>query len=581
MLRRLSTIMAADVVGYSAKMGQSEAETLHQLSDLAELIERHVSRGGGRIFARAADGFLAEFQSPVSSVQAAYQIQRDLKTSTGNQANGLELRIGIHLADVVIDGDNLLGDGVNIAARIEGIAEPGSVFVSQAVFEQVKRTAQLSFEDLGERWLKNISEPVRVLRVAGELGNHSYVSGNPDSVTPKDVQEIDPYSIAVLPFANFSDDPEQEYFSDGFTEDLITDLARFREILVVSRNASFAYKGRNIDIRKVGRELGVAYCLEGSVRKMGPRIRITGQLIDTRSGDHIWAEKYDCTIDDLFDVQDDLTAAIVAKVAARLERQVHAAAKKKKPADMLAYDCLLRGLEYHRLGGVTQESAERALEWFDKAVAKDPQFAKAYAWKSCATATLAREWTRENVLDEALDLARHAVELDDQEPECHRILGSINLYLRDYAKAEYHFRRALELNPNHAFVVGRIGELYNFLGDGRKALDYQKRAVELDPLLPSYCRELEAAAHYVLGDYQETAKVVNQLPRASRRAAAYRAAALAHVGDAPELEAAVRELKAVDPNFTIEAFLSAESYKDPEIPARLREDLNRAGLPAT
>ena len=219
------------------------------------------------------------------------------------------------------------------------------------------------------------------------------------------------------------------------------------------------------------------------------------------------------------------------------------------------------------------------MEWFRKAVEKDPEFARAYAWKSCATATLAREWTRENVLDQALEDARRAVELDDQEPECHRILGSINLYFRDYEKAEYHFLRAIALNPNHPFVIGRMGELYNFLGDGDKAIEYQERAVQLDPLLPSYCRELEAAAHYVRQEYQKTVKVVDQLTRPSRRAAAYRVAALAHSDDRSARERAVKDLKTIDPEFTISSFLSLETYKDDSLTNRLKEDLMSVELP--
>jgi TolB-like protein len=560
-------------------MGVSEARTLAQLSFIKGLIEDRIAKAGGRIFSSAGDGFMLEFSSPVSAVQTAFQIQRQLQTSDENETSGLELRIGVHLADVVVEEDNLLGDGVNIAARIEGLAEPGSVLISQPVFDQVKRTARLSFEDIGEQSLKNISDPLRLFRVAGEMGNHSYMSGNPDDVKSSRPKNMKAQSIVVLPFVNLSGEADQEYFSDGFTEDLITELSRFREILVVSRNTSFAFKERSLDVGEIGRELGVTYSLEGTIRKMGQRVRVTVQLIRTQSGDHIWADKYDCTLDELFDVQDEIVSAIVSKVAAKIERVTRSAAKGKKPADMEAYDCLLRGLEYHRLGGVTRDSAEKAVEWFRKAVEKDPEFAKAYAWKSCATATLAREWTRENVLDQALEDARRAVELDDQEPECHRILGSINLYFRDYEKAEYHFLRAIALNPNHPFVIGRMGELYNFLGDGDKAIEYQERAVQLDPLLPSYCRELEAAAHYVRQEYQKTVKVVDQLTRPSRRAAAYRVAALAHSDDRSARERAVKDLKTIDPEFTISSFLSLETYKDDSLTNRLKEDLMSVELP--
>jgi len=578
MQRRLTTVMAADVVGYSERVGASETATLKQLASLSELIDEHVERGGGRVFARAGDGFLSEFPSPVSAVQTGFEIQRRLRNNVALHGDGLEIRIGIHLADVVVEQGNLLGDGVNIASRIESVAEPGQVLVSRSVFDQVKRVCQLSFEDVGEHRLKNISEPQALFRVIGEMGNHSFMSGNPDVLTPKPLDSIPSNSIAVLPFANMSADPEQEYFADGFSEDLITDLARFNELFVVSRNTSFAFKDRSLDIRKVGKELGVAYCLEGSVRKMGARVRITAQLIDTRRGDHVWADKYDANITDLFDLQDDLAAAIVSKVASRMETKTRDAAKQKRQVDLQAYDFLLRGLELHRLGGVTQKSAEEALFWFDKAIKADPDYARAYAWKSCATATLAREWTHKNTLDEALSLAQRAIELDPEDSESHRILGSVNLYLRDFDKAEFHFCRAVELNPNSAFILGRTGELYNFLGDPEKALSFQRRAMKLDPLLPSYCRELEAAAHYVQGNFEKTTQLVSGLPRVSRRAAAYWAAAATHLDDKSSLKRARAELLAIDPHFSVASFVSSESYKDQRYQKQLEADLKRAQL---
>jgi len=578
MQRRLTTIMAADVVDYSKKVGASEAATLKQLASLSKLMDERVERGGGRIFARAGDGFLSEFPSPVSAVQTGFEIQRRLHSAAAGDGNGLELRVGIHLADVVVEQGNL-GDGVNIATRIESVAAPGQVLVSQSVFDQVKRVAQLSFEDAGEHRLKNISEPQRLFRVIGEMGNHSFISGNPDILTPKLLESIPPNSIAVLPFFNMSADPEQEYFTDGFSEDLITELARFSELFLVSRNASFAFKDRSLDIRKLGQELGVAYCLEGSVRKMGKRIRITAQLIETRRGDHVWADKFDSNLTDIFELQDELAAIIVSKVASRVETKTRDAAKKKRTNDLQAYDFLLRGLELHRLGGVTRQSAEEAFSWFDKATKADPNYARAYAWKSCALATLAREWTHENVLDEALALARRAVELDPDDPESHRILGSINLYLRDYDKAEFHFCRAVEMNPNNAFIVGRTGELYNFLGDPEKALTFQKRAMQLDPLLPSYCRELEAAANYVRGDFERTSQLVASLPRVSRRAAAYWVAAATHLDDKSLLKRARCELLEIDPGFNIASFAPFENYKERRYQKQIEVDLERARIP--
>jgi adenylate cyclase len=578
MERRLVTIMAADVVGYSARMELSESETIRQLSALTQMIGEQVVRHNGRVFSRAGDGFLCELASPVMAVQCGFEIQSMLLASGGENGDNFQLRIGIHLADAVVDGQDLLGDGVNIAARVEGLAEPGSVLITQTVFDQVKRTAKLRFEDLGERSLKNISEPIRLYRVVGELENHSYITGiSPAFQGDADLRRINPHSLAVVPFANLGGDPEQEYFSDGFSEDLITELARFHQIFLISRNASFALKGHNVDRQQMGRQLGVAYCLEGSVRKLGSRIRITCQLTDTQTGDHVWAEKYDCKLEELYDVQDDIAASIVSMVAGRIEQQARVAAKRKKPADMLANDCLMRGLEHHRLGGVTRETSEKALHWFNLAIEKDPGFARAYAWRSCALSSLA-VWTGQDVWNDMLDSSRRGLELDDGDAECHRIAGAICLQTRDYDQAEYHFRRALDLNPNHAYVVGRMGELYNFLGDGEMALKYQLRAKQRDPFLPAYCRELEAVAYYVLGQYADTVAVVAQLSRATRIAAAYRVAAYTHLDDQGGLKHAVGELRIIDPDFTIERFLATEFYKDQRLLHQLRDDLETAGL---
>lgn len=545
-----------------------------------EIIDPTIEEFSGRIVKLTGDGFLAEFASANNAVHAAYAIQRSVEASVREQPEHrrMRFRMGINLGDIFWDDEDIYGDDVNIAARLEARASPGSIIVSRAVFDKVKRTAQLTFEDLGEQRLKNISEPVRSYRVVGELLNHSFISGDPNETADREQESVSPNSLAVLPFAVFGDDPDQVYFADGFTDDLITELARFKELFVTSRNTSFALKGQNVDSREVGKKLGVAYCLEGSVRKLGDRIRITSQLINNQTGDHVWAEKYDCGLSELFDVQDDLAKRIVAMVAGRLERQTLAMTKNKRPADMHAYDCLLRGLEHHRLGGVTREHAEEALHWFNLSIEKDPGYGRAYAWRACATANLS-EWTGEDALEKSAADGRRALELDDNDAESHRIMGSVSLYTGDYEKALYHFDQALNLNPSNAYIVGRMGEVHNFLGDGRKALEYQELARRLDPLLPSYCRELEAVAHYLVENYQETANVVSQFTHKSQRAQAYLAAALSHLDDEQLMLRAARDLQVINPNFTISNFVKAELYRDEAIRLRLRADLERAGLP--
>ncbi len=577
MERRLATIVAADVVGYSARMFDDEADTIRRLEALRSLAEDCIARRSGRVFSRAGDGLLAEFQSPVSAVRASYELQRALSAREARATVGLQLRIGIHLADVVVDGADLLGDGVNVACRIEGLANAGAVFLSKVVFDQVKRSAQLTFDPKGSHQLKNISEPVEIYAVIGELGAHSCASamGAGEALAPAVAQGVRPNSVVVVPFKNMSGDPEQEYFADGFTDDLITELSRFSDLFVISRNASFCLKGVNENGRQIGRNLGARFCLEGGIRKLGERIRITSHLLDTESGEQIWSERNDCIYAELFDVQDDLVAKIVAAVFGRIERQVDASAQRKRPAALEAYDCCLRGLELHRVGGVTRENAQQALQWFDRALEKDPKYGRAHAWRACAMATLA-EWDGNDVWDELCKSGRLAVELDETDAEAHRIVGSLSLYQRDFARAEHHFTRALELNPNHAFIVGRMGELYNFLGDGRRALEFQTRAKTLDPFLPEYCRELEAVAHYVLGQYRACCQVVDEFSRLTRRAAAYRAAAAQHLDDAALLRRSVQDLFTLDPNFAPNSFVATEFYRDPKFRDLLKADLKAA-----
>jgi adenylate cyclase len=583
--RRLAALMAADVVGYSARMAAAEAATLESLADLRGILERRVEEGGGRLFAVAGDGFLVEFASPVAAVRAAFEIQRDLAARRRRDPATLELRIGLHLADVVVRGDDLMGDGVNVATRIEGVAAPSSVTVSQQIFDQVKRTACLTFENLGEHRLKNIPDALRLYRVVGEQGAHSYISGAPDAparATDMSLAPLDKPSIVVLPFVNMGGDPEQDYFADGLSEDLITDLARFKGLFVLSRNASFAYRGRDVDPRRVGREVGVRYCLEGSVRKLGDRVRISAQLVDTGSGEHVWADRFDAALQDLFDLQDEITARIVATIVGRVEARDAAVARRKRPGDLDAYDCLLRGLEYHRLGGVTREDAEQAVAWFERAVEKDPQFGRAHAWCACAIASRS-EWYGINWWEDEADcigIAERALELDENEAEVHRIMGSINLEFRNYAKAEQHFLRAIEINPNHAFIVARTAELYNMLSQPAKAMAMLDRAKRLDPFLPDYYREGAAVSHYLLGRYAEVLEVNALFRRLTRRAAAYGAAAAVHLGSVAETQHAADELLRLDPQFGIAAFLKFEPYRDAQQAERLSADLSAAGLPA-
>ena len=560
-------------------MGEDEPGTVARVGAVSDLLGRLVAKAGGRVFSRAGDGFLAEFNSPVAAVQTANDLQNALATPQAQADIGVSLRIGVHTADVIAEGDDLLGDGVNIAARLESAAEPGRVYLSAPVFDYVKRTAGLRFDNLGGLSLKNISEPVKAYRVAGDLGVHSCQSANDlETTASPSGRERKPRSIVVLPLRNQSADPDQEYFADGITEDIITELSRFGEIFTISRNASLRLKGAELDTGEVGRRLGVRYVLEGGVRKLGSRVWINCYLSDSVSGDQVWSDKHDFNVEDIFDVQDELVSKIVASVAGRIERETLEGAQRKRPADLEAYDCLLRGLEYHRLGGITRENAELALSWFDRALELDPGFGRAYAWRACSLATVA-EWTGKDVWDELVQLGRKALELDDTDAEVHRIAGSLALYERNYDRSKYHFQRAIEMNPHHPFLVARMGEVWNFMGDGAEALKCLRRAQELDPFLPVYCRELEAVAHFVLEDYAECYRCVEGFNRASRRAAAYQLAAAVRLGDPDKIEKARARLLRRDAGFDPAVFVTSEFHSDRDVSRALREDLSK-GLAA-
>jgi tetratricopeptide (TPR) repeat protein len=348
-------------------------------------------------------------------------------------------------------------------------------------------------------------------------------------------------------------------------------------VTLISRNTSFGLKGvEEADAATLGKSLAAQFCLQGGVRRIGNRIRINAHLTDTSSSEQVWAERADCDLETLFDLQDDFVAKIVSCVAGQIERRAEERARRKRPADLEAYDCLIRGLSYHRLGGVTRENAENALKWFDEALKRDPTFGRAHAWRACALATLA-EWTGEDVWDELARIGKRALELDDTDAESHRIVGSLAFYSSDFDLAEYHFKRALELNPSHAFIVGRIGELYNFLGDGQTALAYQKRATMLDPFLPEYCRELEAVAYYVMDDFEACYRVVGEFSRPTRRGCAYRLAAATQLDDAPaKITSALQDLQMLDPAFVPEQFIQTEYYKDREIAQLLKRRLEQA-----
>jgi len=577
--RRLAAILAADVAGYSRLMSRDEEQATRRLAKLRQQLKDRIDEFDGKMFGEAGDGFVAEFASPVNAVRCAVEVQRDIGLENRELASDqrMLLRIGIHLADVILENETLLGDGVNIAARIEASGTPGEVHVSGQIFDQVAKTSGFGFKCLGAQHLKNIDGTTTVYAVAGEKGvGRLDTSTRRDDIAPP---LPDKPSIAVLPFTNMSGDAEQGYFSDGITEDIITELSRFKSIFVISRHASFAYRGQRIDPRQVGRELGVRYVLEGSIRRMGPRVRITAQLIEAETNNHLWAERYDAESEELFSVQDDLVSRIVATIAGQIKTSGIESAKRQIPGSLDAYDCLLKGIHYHEVGGVSKENAEQAVAWFDRAIELSPDFARAYAWRACA-----RTWHW--IVDDPDDCMRRseldcqrALGLDPNEAEAHRVVGAIRLFLEDYQGSEYHHLRAMELNPNDAYLVARSAVHYLTMCNFERALDLVRQAMRQDPFLPDWCREEEVVALYLLDKHKEAQQALKGLAQPSWRALAYGAANLACLNDKTELKSTVAQLLRSDPDFAINGFLKSEpKFVDNAITEKIERDLVSAGL---
>ncbi len=480
MERRLAAILAADVVGYSRLMGADEAGTLRHLIELRQQdLEPRIAEHRGRVVKLMGDGLLVEFASVVDAVACAVAWQNGVaeREAAADDDKRLTFRIGINLGDVIVEGDDIHGDGVNIAARLEGLAEPGGICIADTVYKNVKAKLDLVYEDLGPQQVKNIAEPVHVYRIVGDA---SETPSLPVGVQPLSLP--DKPSVAVLPFANLSGDPEQEYFSDGITEDIITELSRFRSLFVIARNSSFHYKGESPKVQDVGRELGVAYVVEGSVRKAGDRVRVTAQLVESESGNHVWAERYDRDLEDIFAVQDDLTRTVVSTIAGRIESVGHRRASRMSADSLQAHDLVLRARR-HTYAFTMPDNAE-AQKLLTRAIALDPANARAHAALSMShMLDWISHWLKEGdtSLAEAHRLAKKAVALDDTDCYAQWSLGCTYLMGRQYRNSRFHLEQALELNPNDVEARSLYGLFLTYIGQADEALAEYEQAKKVDP----------------------------------------------------------------------------------------------------
>ena len=501
--RRLAAILAADVVGYSRLMELDEAGTLAALKARRnEVLVPVVAQHNGRVVKVRGDGVLVEFASAVDAVQCAIEVQKRFDSANHGvpETNRIILRIGINLGDVIVEGQDIYGDGVNVAARLEALAEPRGIYVSGSVYEQVKRKLASDFDDLGPQVVKNIIEPVQVYRVRQQ----STLNGVPAGAEQQPLAIPAKPSIAVLPFTNMSGDPEQEYFSDGITEDIITEISRFRNFIVIARNSSFAYKGAPVSVAKIARELGVTYILEGSVRKSGSRVRITAQLIDSQTGGHIWADRYDREIADVFSVQDEITQKIVGMLAVGLEEDTLERAKRKHPENLTAYDHWLRGKR--KLSMVGSGSLDARCH-FERAAAADPNFSRAYSGLSITYQMEALDFSTaaEGTIayDKAFEYAQMALMLDDADYQAHIALAWPCLYRGDYMRMKKHVDRAIMLNPNDADSLASASYMLAMYGEGERAVECAQTAVRLNPRHPDWYIAFQATALFTARRYPE------------------------------------------------------------------------------
>ena len=544
--RRLAAILAADVAGYSRLMGADEEGTLERLKALRrELLDPKIAEHHGRIVKTTGDGLLVEFGSVVDALRCAVEVQREMAGRDPGVLpdNRIEFRIGINVGDVVVENGDIFGDGVNVAARLEALAEPGGICVSARVQEDAAGKLDLVFEDIGEQALKNISRPVRVFRV---------VTGQKPMPEPT-LALPDKPSIAVLPFANMSGDPEQEYFADGMVEEIITALSRIRWLFVIARNSSFTYKGQAIDVKQVGRELGVRYVLEGSVRKAGGRVRITAQLIDAQSGTHLWADRFDGSLEDVFDLQDNVAISVAGVIEPTLQAAETAHSASRPTDDLTAYDLYLRAVATR--SAMTKERNIEALELLEQATGIDPRYGPALAVAAgCHLQLAINGWAEEIEISrmKARDLARQALEVGENDPRVLSHAAFVLAYFGENAGAMIGLAdRALSLNPSYALGWFFSGFLRIFVGQPDIAIEHVKTGLRLSPReRVGTALSVIGTAYFVKHQFDEAAAMLHRaiqdhpgFPPTYR----YLASCYAHMGRLDEARAIIARLRAITP----------------------------------
>lgn len=574
--RKLAAILSADVKGYSRLMSQDEVSTIRTLTVYREAMTKLIQEYRGRVVDAPGDNVLVEFGSVVDAVQCAVAVQNELhaRNSALPENRKMAFRIGINLGDVIEESERIYGDGVNIAARLEGLAEPGGICISGTAYDQIEDKLPFEYEFLGKQTVKNIKKPVRVYRVEMKAeASVSEMSG--------ELKLPDEPSIAVLPFTNMTGDSEQEYFSDGITEDIITDLSKISNLFVIARNSSFTYKGKAVKVQQVGQELGVRYILEGSVRKAGQKVRITAQLVDSATGGHLWAERYDRNIDDIFALQDDVTQKIVGVLALKITKREENLLGRKHTENLEAYDNFLRGMDYYYQ--FTKEGNETARQFFEKAISFDPEFVKPHAAMGYTHWTdWSMGWSQTpQSLNRAFSQAQKSVTLDDSYVTGHRLLGHIYLWRKEHEQAFSAAERAISLDPNDDIGYALLGEILTWSDRPEETFPLVEKAMRLNPYHPAYYLWILGQAFNLTKQYE---KAMTALRRAIVRNPDFvpthisLAVTYSQLGFTSEAQAQVSEILRISPNLTLNVLRHTLPFKEQSTLTWAVESLRQAGL---
>jgi TolB-like protein/class 3 adenylate cyclase/Flp pilus assembly protein TadD len=618
--RKLTAILSADVEGYSRLMGEDEDATIRTLTAYRKLMSTLIQKHRGRVIDSPGDNLLAEFLSVVDAVRCAVEIQEELRVRNAElpENRRMEFRIGINLGDVVEEGERIYGDGVNITARVEGLAEGGGICISGTVYDSIKNKLSLGYESIGEHTVKNIKEPVRVYRmrigpeaatpvvreekagprrwqkatlavvavlvvVAGAWAIWNFYF-RPPSIESASVEKMayplpDKPSIAVLPFVNMSGDPEQEYFVDGITNDIITALSGFKFLFIIASNSSFAYKGKPVKVQQVSEELGVRYVLEGGVQKAGDRMRINAQLIDATTGKHLWAERYNRDAQLLFDIQDEIVETIVATLAFKVDAAERKRVMRKGPENLDAYDYWLRGRNaWFRW---TKEANAQARHLYEKAIELDPNWGRPYGYMAWVHVNDWRYgWSEDpkKSLEFALEWAQKCYALDPDDYKTHWTLGFVYLYRREFDRAITGYERALALNSNDADFLAEMGNALIYTGRSEQAISQLKKAMRMNPRHPSWYFDILGLAYYEVGRYKEALATLKQDNKPFFLLHRNLAAVYVRLGRLDEARVEVSELLKKKSDYTSK-MENLRPYKDPAQRDRFINDLRKAGVP--